>query len=209
VARWPAGIRVIVRGNSGGTPALQRAADLVRERRRLALYRVRHQHHPSARFSGWRPATAPMPEWRTGSAPPKDTGLRRLSSREFAINQGVVHRRRDRSRSTRLAANPRPRRRPGQGQPETAALPDPEHRRQPDPPTTSPPTTHPHQLAWIDHITAALARTAAIPAPRLTSTAAIPTTRRTALQICRTPRLSLTTPGRVRCARRSKADRCH
>jgi hypothetical protein len=67
----------------------------------------------------------------------------------------------------------------------------------------------PHQLAWIDHITAALARTAAIPAPRLTSTAAIPTTRRTALQICRTPRLSLTTPGRVRCARRSKADRCH
>lgn len=63
----------------------------------------------------------------------KDTGLQRLPSREFAINQAWCVAAPTACDFDRLAATARPRRRPGHRRTETASLPTPAHRRPLDP----------------------------------------------------------------------------
>ncbi|GAA4260851.1 hypothetical protein GCM10022294_06990 [Dietzia aurantiaca] len=53
----------------------------------MALPGVRDQYRHRPAAVSFKPVTGLTPGWRTASATPKDTGLGRLPSREFALNQ--------------------------------------------------------------------------------------------------------------------------
>ena len=95
----------------------------------------------------------------------KDTGLGRLPSREFTINQTWCHLAAIAADLIAWLRTHRPHRRPRQVRTQNPALPDPAHRRPPGPRPTPPTLRIPTTWPWAEQITAAFTRITAIPAP--------------------------------------------
>ena len=96
---------------------------------------------------------------RTG----KETGIGRFPSHDYALQPGVADRGDDRADPARLAQAPRPRRRPGQGRAQDAALPRPERRRPPGARRAPPPLEIAANWPWAEAITRAWQRICALP----------------------------------------------
>src|SRR6478752_4843255 len=117
----------------------------------MAPWSVRHQHRRRAAPSGWMPATEPRPTLRTRSKNEGD-GRGEATHRRPGEERGPAAAGRPRGHTNRVAAAPRPERRPEAHRAEDAAVPTPRGPRPDRAACPLPDREDPRRRAWAEDL---------------------------------------------------------